>query len=307
MNRRTFLGTSIGAAVAASQAAQAPAACGLGISTYGLQSMELAAAIRVIAETGFDCVEITVMEGFTGDPLKVAKAQRPALRQVLKDQKLRVCALMADLHPSADDAVHAKQTEALRQMAELGHDLSPDSPLLIQTVFAGKDWEASKMLFRDRLADWVKVADEMKFTFCIKPHRMQAMSRPEDAIWLFKQLGEPPRLRMVYDYSHFHRRESEMTLADTVKTSLPWTAYVASKDAIVKDGKVVFALTGEGGEFDHSDIVKALVAGGYAGDFCCEVSSQIWKAKGYDAVAATKLCYKNLADAFKRAGVVQRR
>ena len=293
--------------MAASQAAQAPAACGLGISTYGLQSMELAAAIRLIAETGFDCVEITDMEGFTGDPLKVAKAQRPALRQVVKDQKLRVCSLMADLHPSADHAVHAKQTEALRQMAELGQDLSPESPPLIQTVLAGKDWEASKMLFRDRLADWVKVADEMKFTFCIKPHRMQAMSRPEDAIWLFKQLGEPPRLRMVYDYSHFHRREPEMTLADTVKTSLPWTAYVASKDAIVKDGKVVFALTGEGGEFDQADIVKALVAGGYAGDFCCEVSSQIWKAKGYDAVAATKLCYKNLADAFKRAGVMQRR
>lgn len=269
--------------------------------------MELAAAIRLIGETGFDCVEITVMEGFTGDPLKVSKAQRPGLRQVLKDQKLRVCALMADLHPSADDAVHAKQTEALRQMAELGHDVSPDSQPLIQTVFAGKDWEASKMLFRDRLADWVKLADEMKFTFCIKPHRMQAMSRPEDAVWLFKQLGEPPRLRMVYDYSHFHRREPEMTLADTVKTALPWTAYVASKDAIVKDGKVVFALAGEGGEFDQADIVKALVAGGYAGDFCCEVSSQIWKAKGYDAIAATKLCYKNLADAFKRAGVMQRR
>lgn len=310
MNRRTFLKHSalaVPAALSPLIVRAATPSCGLGISTYGLQSMELAAAIRLIAETGFDCVEITVMEGFTGDPLKVSKAQRPALRQVLKDQKLRLCSLMADLHPSADDAVHAKQTEALRQMAELGHDLSPESPPLIQTVFAGKDWEASKMLFRDRLGDWVKVADEMKFTFCIKPHRMQAMSRPEDAIWLFNQLGEPLRLRMVYDYSHFHRREPQMTLADTVKTSLPWTAYVASKDAIVKDGKVVFALTGEGGELDHADIVKALVAGGYAGDFCCEVSSQIWKAKGYDAVAATKLCYKNLADAFKRAGVVQRR
>ena len=76
---------------------------------------------------------------------------------------------------------------------------------------------------------------------------------------------------------------------------------------VMKDGKVVFALTGEGGEFDHAEIIKAFVAGGYAGDFCCEVSSQIWKAKGYDAVAATKTCFKNLAAAFQRAGVVQRR
>jgi hypothetical protein len=47
---------------------------------------------------------------------------------------------------------------------------------------------------------------------------------------------------MVYDYSHFHRREPEMTLADTMKTLLPWTAYVASKEVIVIDGKVVFTL-----------------------------------------------------------------
>jgi sugar phosphate isomerase/epimerase len=163
------------------------------------------------------------------------------------------------------------------------------------------------MLIRDRLADWVRVAEEQKFTFAIKPHRMQAMSRPEDAIWLFQQLGEPPRLRMVYDYSHFHRRDPEMTIAGTVARSLPWTAYVASKDAVVKDGKVVFALTGEGGEFDHAEIVKAFVAGGYTGDFCCEVSSQIWKANGYDAAVATQTSYRNLAEAFKRAGVEQRK
>ncbi|MFN7562112.1 MAG: sugar phosphate isomerase/epimerase, partial [Prosthecobacter sp.] len=148
---------------------------------------------------------------------------------------------------------------------------------------------------------------EMKFTLVIKPHRMQAMSRPEDAIWLFKQLGEPKQLRMIYDYSHFHHREPQMTIADTVAQSLPWTVYVASKDVVMKDGKAAFALTGEAGDLDHADIVKAFVAGGYTGDFCCEVSSQIWKAKGYDAIAATNTCYKNLAAAFQRAGVVQRR
>ena len=189
----------------------------------------------------------------------------------------------------------------------MGGELSPGNPPLIQTVFAGKSWEESKALFRDRLADWVKVADGHGFALAIKPHRQQAMSRPEDAIWLFEQLGRPPRLRMVYDYSHFHRREPEMTIADTVARSLPWTAYVAVKDAVVRDGKVVFALAGEGGEFDHAEIIRAFAAGGYAGDFCCEVSSQILKAKGYDAAAATKTCHRNLAAAFERAGVVQRR
>lgn len=310
MNRRTFLQHSTLAAAAtftASNAANGPVACGLGISTYGLQSLDLESAIKLVATTGYDCVEITAFEGFTGDPLLVSKERRAGIQKLLMDQKLRLCALMADLHPNADDAVHAKQTLSLKRMAELGHDVASEQPLLIQTVLAGKDWETSKMLFRDRLADWVKVAEEMKFTLVIKPHRMQAMSRPEDAIWLFKQLGEPKQLRMIYDYSHFHHREPLMTIADTVAQSLSWTVYVASKDVVMKEGKAVFALTGEGGEFDHTDIIKAFVAGGYTGDFCCEVSSQIWKAKGYDAIAATKTCYTNLAAAFQRAGVVQRR
>lgn len=309
MNRRNFLQHSAlaaTAAITASHAAKGPAACGLGISTYGLQSMDLESAIKLVAETGYDCVEITAFEGFTGDPLLVSKDRRVSIRKQLADQKLRLCALMADLHPSVDDAVHAKQTDSLKRMAELGHDVAPEQPLLIQTVLAGKDWETSKMLFRDRLADWVKMAEEMNFTLLIKPHRMQAMSRPEDAIWIFKQLGEPKHLRMIYDYSHFHHREPVMTIADTVAQSLPWTVYVASKDVVLKDGKIVFALTGEGGELDHAEIIRAFVAGGYTGDFCCEVSSQIWKAKGYDAIAATKTCHKNLAEAFKRAGVARR-
>lgn len=308
-NRRQFLGTAaITLAASASRAAApVPAACGLGISTYGLQSMDLESAVSLIAETGYDCLEIAALEKLTGDPGRVSGEQRRSLRQRMADKGLRLSALMADLHPNTDDAVHQRQTESLKSLAELGHDLSPNDTPLIQTVFAGKDWETSKTLFLNRLADWVKLADERQFTFCIKPHRMQAMSRPEDAIWLFQQLGEPKRLRMVYDYSHFHRREPEMTIADTVAKSLPWTAYVASKDAVIKDGKTAFALTGEGGEFDHAQIIQAFVAGGYKGDFCCEVSSQIWKAKGYDAAAATRTCYKNLANAFKRAGVKQRR
>ncbi len=310
-SRRDFLKTGTLAAAAVMSgvrvAQAAPVACGLGISTYGLQSFDLEAAIRFIAETGYDCVEITAFEGFTGDPAKVSKEQRRSVRALLAEKRLRLCAFTADLHPTADNAAHAKQTESLRRMAEMGADLSPEKPPLIQTVFAGKNWDESKSLFRDRLADWVKVADELHFTLAIKPHRQQAMSRPEDAIWLFEQLGKPPRLRMIYDYSHFHRREPEMTIADTVARSLPWTAYVAVKDAVLKDGKVVFALVGESGEFETAEIIRAFAAGGYAGDFCCEVSSQIWKAKDYDAIAATKTCHRNLAAAFQRAGVVQRR
>ncbi|MCB1091993.1 MAG: TIM barrel protein [Verrucomicrobiae bacterium] len=282
---------------------KAESVCGIGIGTYGLQSLDLEAAIRLVGQTGYDAIEITVFPGFTGDPDSISSKKRKIVGNFLADSHLRVCALMADLHPSADEAAHREKTEAFRKTCQLGRDLAPDHPPLVQTVLGGKDWESSKNLFRDRVGDWLRVATEEKTMLAVKPHRGHAMSRPEEAIWLFQQLGESPWLKMVYDYSHFYRREPEMSIAATVGESLPWTSYVASKDAVLKDGKVVFALTGEGGEFEHAEIVKAFYAGGYRGDFCCEVSGQIWKTQGYDPVEATGICYRNLAEAFERAGV----
>ena len=51
-------------------------------------------------------------------------------------------------------------------------------------------------------------------------------------------------------------------------------------------------------------MIRAFYEGGYRGDFCCEVSSQIWKMNlSYEPVAATRLCYENMAKAFEKAGV----
>lgn len=309
MNRRAFL-TAAGALPLATSmplpltAAEAKT-CGLAIGTYGLQSLSLDDSIDLVAETGYDAIEITTFAGFTGDPKSLDAGRRRDLKKRASDHGLRICALMADLHPSADDAKHAEQSEQLMQLFALAHDLA-ESPPLVQTVLGGKSWEGEKNLFRDRLAGWMQIAADQRGTLSIKPHRGHAMSRPEDAIWLFEQLGKPRRVRMVYDFSHYAFRESAMTIADTVESSLPWTNYVAVKDAVEVDGKVRFALAGESGNQDHAEIVRAFHAGGYHGDFCCEVSSQIWKSDpSYDAVAATKTCYRNLSAAFEKAGVAR--
>ncbi|MBL9152646.1 MAG: sugar phosphate isomerase/epimerase [Verrucomicrobiales bacterium] len=274
-------------------------ACG----TYGLQAKPVADAVAFIAATGFDAAEISVMPGTTGDPATFSGDQRRAVKDKLGESGIRLCALMADLHPSADAAAHQEITDRFRGLCELARELSPDRPPLIQTVLGGKDWEASKTLFRDRLADWMQTAADQKIVLAVKPHRGNAMSRPADAIWLIEQLGGSPWLRMVYDYSHFHLREPAMPIAGTVAESLPVTAYVAAKDAVERDGKVVFALPGEGRGYDHADILRAFHAGGFRGAVCVEISAQIWKTAGYDGEAATRTSYRNLAAAFERAGI----
>jgi len=277
--------------------------CGVAIGTYGLQALPLEDALQFVAKTGFDAVEITVFSNSTGDPKSLDAARRAKIRGILEQTGLRLTALMADVAPSADDAKNALQMEELRAIYKLGSDLSPERPPLVQTVLGGgKDFNAALPLFQRRLAEWLPIAVESKNILAVKPHRGNAMSTPAQAIQLFESLGSNPALRMVYDYSHYAFRE--MSIAQTVKEALPWTAYVAVKDAIQKDGAVRFILAGEGDAYDHAEIVKAFHAGGYRGDFCCEVSAQIWKNNpDYNGPAATETCYRNLSAAFQRAGV----
>ena len=106
---------------------------------------------------------------------------------------------------------------------------------------------------------------------------------------------------MCYDYSHYDFRG--MTLEDTIKIALPYTAHIAIKDAIEVDGRVRFVNPGLGGRIDYARLIRLFHAGGYRGDVCCEVSGQVWNVKGYDPVASAKQCYRSIAPAFKKAGV----
>lgn len=306
ISRRSWIKTGLMAAPAAGLANADEGGCGIAIGTYGLQSMPLAPAIELIAETGFNAFEITVFPGTTGDPSEYLKTkdQISKVRDQIADSGIRLSALMVDLKPQEDDSRHREQLSELRILIELARALAPDDPPLLQTILGGKEFEVSKNLFRDRLADWNRILADQKGYLSIKPHRSHAMGVPEDAVWILDQLGNPRRLRMVYDFSHYAFLEPERKIDETVAASLPITNYVAVKDAKIVDGKVRFDLVGESGNWDHAEIIKAFYEGGYRGDFCCEVSSQIWRSdSAYDAAAATKTCYRNLKDAFDRSGV----
>ena len=307
-NRRRFIKTAALASGAVGVTAAENEGCGVAIGTYGLQSLPLADAIRVIGGTGFDAVEIAVIPGTTGDPATTFDSveKRKVIRSVVEDSGLRICGLMTDLKPEKDDKKHLAQLYALRDLVELAQDLAPGHPPIIQTILGGKDWESSRGLFRDRLANWNQILADQKGYLSIKPHRSHAMSTPLDANWILEQLGFPPRLRMVYDYSHYAFHEPELSIAESVADALPITNYVAVKDAVEIDGKVRFALAGESDSWDQAEVVRSLYLGGYRGDFCCEVSSQIWRDNpSYDPKEATRICYRNLVDAFDRAGVAR--
>jgi inosose dehydratase len=125
------------------------------------------------------------------------------------------------------------------------------------------------------------------------------MSLPEEAVWLIRQLRDTPWLRLAFDASHYLLRGR--SLASLVDAAAGCTGFVAVKDVVLRAGKAVFELPGEAGTVDHPALFGLLAKAGYRGDINCEVSGMVSSRRGYDASAAARICYRNMAAALKTA------
>jgi sugar phosphate isomerase/epimerase len=313
LTRRQFIASTLTTAVAAAacrgagEAPQSkPASAGptFGFSTYGMKTFSTEQGLHELAAIGFDSVELDCTAGHDTDPASLTAARRADIRKIAADLGLRLTAVMGVGTPSASDTAHAANLERFKIMGQLVHDLCPEQPPLIETVLGGKDpWEKMKPLFVRRLIDWVKVADSSDIRIAVKPHRDSSMDRPEQGVELIKELGEPARLRMNYDYSHFALRD--MAMADTIRIALPWTTFVAIKDVAIENGKTAFKLPGETKQIDYAALIRQFQEGGYRGDYNCEISAMIFNQPGFDYLADAKVSYANIAPAFVAAGVTR--
>jgi sugar phosphate isomerase/epimerase len=269
-----------------------------------MKSLTTEQALRELAQIGFDSVELDCTAGCDADPSNLTPARRTDIRKIAADLGLRLTAVQGVGHPSVSDKQHEADLERFKVMAQLVHDLCPEQPLLIEALLGGRDpWEQTKPLFIRRVADWVKLTESSDFSIVIKPHRDTSMDRPEEAVELIKELGSPHRLRMSYDYSHFALRD--MVMADTIRTALPWTGFVAIKDVAIENGRTAFKLPGETKQIDYAALIRQFHEGGYRGDYNCEISAMIFNKPGFDCLAAAKLSYANISPAFTAAGITR--
>jgi inosose dehydratase len=297
---KATLGSTLTLACGTIWAAPEEKGCTLSFGTYGMKGVPLERAIAVVGDLGYDGIEIATMPGYEGEPTGLSVQRRRELRQMLA-QGPRLTALMENLAPATTAAQHRADLERLGRVVDLACDLAPAKPPLVQTVLGGGKWEQKKNLFLDRLGDWVGVARSARVVLAIKPHRGGAMSRPAEAIWLIQQLGDTPWLRMVYDYSHYAFRD--MTVEQTVREALPYTAHIAVKDAVQVGERIVFQLPGASGTFDYARLLRYFHQGGYRGDVCCEVSSMVSGQPGYDPLKAATVCYRNMVSAFSEVRI----
>ena len=304
LNRRQAICLSAAALVhsrAAGDKQTKSTTCTLGFGAYGLPTLTTEQAIDAVADAGYDSIELYVLADRDLDAGKVPKLRRKHLHKQLSDKGLHLSSLMENLRPIDSPERHASDLKRLKAACYLAADLNPDQPPAVQTVIGGKNWPDVRDLCAERLKDWADVAQATGVTVAIKPHRGSAMSKPEHAAWVLKQLGNPPGLRMWFDYSHYAFRDLPMD--KMVQQALPITAGVAVKDAVKVGDRVSFDLPGKSGTIDYSKLLKLLYTGGYRGDICVEVSAAVWKKEGYDQIAALRDCYDHLSNSFRDAGV----
>ncbi|MFZ4731746.1 MAG: sugar phosphate isomerase/epimerase family protein [Pirellulales bacterium] len=301
MPRRRLLVAAVLAAPAVGAAEALAPPITLGIGTYGMQSLAPAAAVDLVADTGFDSIEVAALADGPMAPERLTAVDRHDLRARLAGRGLVLSALMENLPPAADETVHRGQLERLARAAALSRDLAPDRVPLVQTILGGGRWDDVRGLFAERLAAWRDLAAREAFRIAIKPHRSGALSTPEDGLWLLAQLGDHASLGLVFDASHLVFRGIDP--AATLVTAAPRVFHVAVKDAVERGGTVGFELPGATGTPDHAAILRGLVAAGYRGDVCCEVSGQVSKRPGYDPAAAARDCHRAMRGAFAAAGV----
>ena len=273
----------------------------LGFSLYAMKDFRIGDAVEYCARLGYEAIEITLNEGWPTEPAKFSAGDRAQLSFQLGDLDITLPAMMEQLLLTAGEAQHARNLEKIRLAAELGHQVVPDAPPILETVLGGKpaEWEQLKEPMAARLADWAKVAGEVDQTIAIKAHVSGAAHLPEHIVWLLGQVRSR-HIRAAYDYSHFQLRGLDMR--GSLRDLLPETVFVHIKDAKGAPEKPEFLLPGDG-DTDYVKLLRMLDEGGYRGPVVVEVSSQLQRQPGYSALDAADAAYESLWQAYETAGL----
>ena len=292
---------------ALSRAAEPKLTIGLGQGNYGMQNYPVDKAIQMIADVGYDSVELTLMPGWPTEPAKVSASERRSIRKQVGDLGLAMPSLLDTIPVLPKNSLdHKNNLERIRRGAQFGHDVNPGvggvTPC-IQTTLGSKsqDWDSQKGLAAEHLKDWSEVGKEMRMVVAFKGENLNINDTSQKTLWLLQQVNSP-WLRVLYDYSHY--QAGGETLPDSLNRLMPYTVMVSIKDGKNYTDKPGFErlLPGDG-SIDYADYYRRLMQLHYHGHTVVEISHQISIRAGYDPVYAVKHSYANIAPIMAKVGV----
>ncbi len=120
-------------------------------------------------------------------------------------------------------------------------------------------------------------------------------------MWLIQAVGSP-RIRIVYDYSHFY--VEGYPLEESLRQLIAYAPLIVVKDSEGTSEKHTYLLPGDG-KTDYAAYFRLLGTLGYSGFVNVEISAHVHRLPGYQPVPTAKLCYERLAPLMAQAGLVR--
>ena len=274
----------------------------LAYGNYGMPDIHYEPMIQLVADIGYDGVEICVRDEYSTAPANLTSFDRRQMRRLAQDHGLDLTWLMAGSFGIVETvaAQHRENLDALRRVFELGHELELEPPIVVSTD-GGRvaDWDSLRSALVDQLADWVMVAEEFDGIVAVEPHAGALLNTPDRTLWLLEQIPHP-RLKINFDYSHFE--VIDVPMEEAISLLIEHASGIHVKDVRGRGPEFRYILPGEG-DVNYAEYLKLVATAGYDGFITTEISAHVFRADGYDPVAAAKYCYKTLADAFDTADI----
>ena len=279
----------------------------LGYSTWGMPAVPIDVAIRHLAQTGYQGVEITVIPGYCTELSTLDRAERRRIAALAKQHQLAIPAIAAHSDMLAADPQKYAQAQArLRGAIDLAVEwaewMGADEPAVIDTTPGGApgDWEAKIGLLVERTHELLVYATSRGVTIAMEPHVGAILNTPQRTVD-FLHLVNHPKLGLNFDISHFN--VMGFSIEESVTMMAPYSVHTHIKDERGIFPNHEFLIPGEG-VFDYVRYLKAMQQAGYTGFVSPEISIMVQRRPNYDPLAAATQTYTVVAKAFVDAGLV---
>lgn len=270
---------------------------------YAMPGVSPIDAVRAMADIGYEGVEFILHPHHESMPAQWSADLRRDVRGFLADGGMGIPSIFLARPILTDDpATHAETLGLLRETRALAHDLGMGDAPVLTTDLGGRsaDWPEGREALLECLLQYAEIAARDDFTLAIEPHYGGLLDRTERTLWLMDALNDNPRVRLLFDISHFQLAGDDVV--ETVASLVPFAAHVHVKEGRQLEDGYEFLVTGAG-VLDLPEYFRAMRDAGWGGYVTLEVARMIWSRADYEALPTARVSFDAVVSALSEAGV----
>jgi sugar phosphate isomerase/epimerase len=280
----------------------------IGYCLWGMPKVELEESLPKLAAIGYQGVEMTVLTGWSAALETMTPERRKTVRRLLDENHMELTAVAghSDILGSDTDRI-AHNMQRLKDCIDLAAEIADAGERGIMVSLVGgrpQDWESERFKLVERVRELGEYAGTRGAIYATEMHTGTAMDVPEKVLWVLKQIGDMPSLRMNFDVSH--TETMGIPLEVSVPMVAPYTVHTHVKDQRGLWPNHEFLTPGEG-PCDYVKYMKLMDKGGYTGFINVEVSVMRQRKPDYEPFVHAAFAYRVMDLAFQAAGVVRER